>query len=114
MRFTRGIEYVFGALELAPHQTVVIAEDPDTLKQAYPGRLIVGPYTGKLSNSSDTITLKLPAPMDAAIQRFEYSEEWYPATDGQGQSLGIVDLGADASTWNVAESWQAIAPSPGL
>lgn len=114
VRFTRGIEYVFDALELAPQQTVVIAEDSDTLKQAYPGRLILGPFTGKLSNSSDTITLKLPAPLDAAIQRFKYSEAWYPTTDGQGQSLGIVDLGADPATWNVAESWQAIAPSPGL
>ena len=114
VRFTRGINHVFESMTLAPQQTVVIAEDPATLRQAYPDRLIVGPYVGKLSNSSDTITLKLPAPLDAAIQRFKYSDEWYPATDGAGQSLGIVDLGADPSTWNDAENWRAAPPSPGL
>lgn len=114
VRFTRGVDYVFGTLELASREAVVIAEDPNTLKQAYPDRFIVGPYIGKLSNSSEGITIKLPAPLDAAIQRFEYSDQWYPTTDGQGQSLGIADLGADPATWNVAESWQAAAPSPGL
>ncbi|MCP4454838.1 MAG: hypothetical protein GY809_25550, partial [Planctomycetes bacterium] len=73
-----------------------------------------GPYKGKLNNSSDTITLKLPSPFDAAIQRFEYSDQWYPTTDGEGQALGIVDLGADPATWNAAENWQADPPSPGL
>jgi len=114
VRFTRGVEYVFDALELAPQQRVVVAESPDVLKQAYPDRLIVGPFKGKLSNSRETITLKLPSPMDGAIQRFQYSDKWYPTTDGGGHSLGVVDLGADPATWNAAENWQATQPSPGL
>jgi len=114
VRFTRGVEYVFETLELAPQQTVVIADNPDVLKQAYPDRLIVGPFKGKLSNRKETITLKLPTPLDAAIQRFEYNEDWYPTTDGAGQSLSVVDLGANPATWNMAENWQALPPSPGI
>ncbi len=77
------------------------------------GPKVVGQYNGNLSDTGEKISLALPAPLDAAILRFDYSNAWYPATDGGGKSLTIQDPTAPPVTWKDPESWRAADPTPG-
>jgi hypothetical protein len=63
----------------------------------------------KLSADGEMIGL-----FDAAVMRFDYSDAWYPTTDGGGHSLHITDPTAHASTWDDAESWFAAMPRPAI
>ena len=72
----------------------------------------VGQYTGNLNNGGENIILRLPAPLQAAILRFEYNDTWYPTTDGGGHSLTIVDPTAHPAAWGDRENWQPATPTP--
>jgi len=74
---------------------------------------VAGEYSGSLSNGGENIIPKLPWPLEAAILRFEYSDRWYPTTDGGGNSLMIYDPAAHPATWTQPESWQPATPTPG-
>ena len=79
-----------------------------------PAGIVYGPYDGKFDNGGEKIVLQLPEPFEAAILRFEYSDLWYPQTDGDGKSLTIINETAYPATWDDAESWEARNGSPGL
>jgi len=114
VRFTEGIDFTFSQMSLEPGQYVVIAGDLASFRSKYGTNTIVaGEYSGNLNNGGENIVLKLPQPLEAAILRFEYSNKWYPTTDGGGNSLMIVDAAAHPATLSQPESWQPAAPSPG-
>ena len=52
-----------------------------------------------LNDGGDELVLQLPAPYDAAILRFDYNDAWYPATDGGGYALTIVDPAIDPADY---------------
>jgi hypothetical protein len=114
VRFTKGIEFTFGQMQLAPGEFVVVAGDLASFRLRYgSGVRVAGQYSGSLSNNGEDIVLTLVLPLEAAITRFGYSDRWYPTTDGGGESLAIVDPMADATAWSLAESWQPADPTPG-
>jgi hypothetical protein len=114
VRFVDGIEYQFPSMTLTPGEYVVIAADEAKFETQYPGVDAVGQYVGKLNNGGERIVLTLAnPPLEAAILRFDYNNTWYPATDGLGSALGIIDPTVDPALWDDAKSWQAITPSPG-
>jgi hypothetical protein len=114
VRFTKGIEFTFGQMQLAPGEFVVVAGDLASFRLRYGSSVrVTGQYSGNLSNNGEDIVLELPMPLEAAIMRFGYSDRWYPTTDGGGESLAIVDPMADAAAWSLAESWQPADPTPG-
>ncbi len=113
VRFDKGIDFVFPALTLQPGQYVVVAANQSAFRSTYGTTpKLAGQYQGNLSDSGEKIVLLLPS-LDVAILRFEYSNTWYPATDGGGKSLTIEDPAAAPVTWNDAESWRAADPTPG-
>ncbi|MHC5091871.1 MAG: lamin tail domain-containing protein, partial [Planctomycetota bacterium] len=114
VRFVDGIDYQFPAMTLAPGEYVVIAADETKFEAQYSGVDAVGQYIGRLNNGGERIVLTLAnPPLEAAVMRFDYNNTWYPATDGAGSALEIIDPTADPALWDDAESWQAITPSPG-
>ncbi|MCK4291733.1 MAG: hypothetical protein KAY65_00945, partial [Planctomycetes bacterium] len=114
VRFTDGIEFVFGDMQLDPGHHVVVIRNLAAFRSAYGySANVAGVYINDLSDSGEDIVLQLAWPLEAAIMRFSYSDRWYPSTDGGGQSLEIIDPTAHPATWNDAESWRAAAPSPG-
>jgi hypothetical protein len=114
VRFTQGIEFTFPQMQLAPGEFVVVVGDVAAFRSTYGSTAkIAGSYSGNLSNGGEDVVLQLPWPLEAAITRFAYSDAWYPATDGGGQSLAIVDPMADVVTWSLADSWQPADPTPG-
>jgi hypothetical protein len=114
VRFDKGIDFVFPALTLQPGECVVVVANQSLFRSQYGATpKVAGQYQGNLSDSGEKIALLLPAPLDVAILRFEYSNTWYPATDGGGKSLTIQDPAAAPVTWNDAESWRVSDPTPG-
>ena len=114
VRFDKGIDFTFPALTLPPKEYVVVVADPAAFRSVYgTSPKVAGQYTGSLSNDGEKVVLLLPSPLEAAILRFDYSNAWYPATDGGGKSLTIQDPAAPPATWKDVENWRASDPTPG-
>ena len=114
VRLSDGIDFTFGQMTLEPDQYVVVVKNLTAFQSTYgTGINIAGEYSGNLSNAGEKIVLSLPLPMDAAILRFNYSDTWYPATDGDGSSLTINDPLIHPALLSHAGSWHASTPSPG-
>ncbi|UCG55979.1 MAG: lamin tail domain-containing protein [Phycisphaerales bacterium] len=114
VRLTDGVDFVFREMMLEPGDYVVVVSNPAAFRSTYGhGSKVAGVYSGNLNNGGEGIVLTLPWPLEAAILRFDYSDMWYPTTDGAGKSLVIRDPGAPPDTWSNPESWQADAPTPG-
>jgi VCBS repeat-containing protein len=112
--FSKGISYVFPAMTLAPGAHVVIAGDAAKFTAQFPSIPVLGAWSvlSKLSNSDDRVRLDIPNG-GVAILDFHYYDDWYPATDGQGSALQIVDGTAAPAQWDKQVGWQATAPNPG-
>jgi len=106
VRFTKGIDFLFPDVELAPNDYVLVVKDADAFAFTYDTTyaVVVGSYTGRLSNGGERIEL-----IDAAgqvIQSFKYNDTWYDLTDGLGFSLTLIDPadphaidGSDKTLW---------------
>ncbi len=114
VRLDGGITYTFPGIILEAGRHVVVVGDFAVFQSTYGENIfIAGEYSGNLSNGREKIVLRLPRPLEAAILRFEYSDEWYPDTDGSGKSLTIIDPTAHPAAWYWSENWYAATPSPG-
>ncbi len=114
VRITDGIDFTFGPAELEPGESIVAVSNLFAFRSVYGSNInTAGEYSGNLSNGGEQIVLRLPAPLDAAILRFEYNDAWYPTTDGGGQSMVIRDAYAHPAAWDRPESWRAANPGPG-
>jgi len=114
VRFLDGIEFEFPSKLLGAGQYVVVVSNLTTFRNFYGYTAdVAGQYTGGLSGGGEGIVLALPWPLDAAIMRFEYSDTWYPTTDGSGDSLTINDATVHPFLWNEPDNWHAAPPSPG-
>ncbi len=107
---------------------LVVSFNPDTdpgalaaFRQTYQlnaGVAIVGPYRGKLANSTDEIELRKPDAPDTngvayiLVESVRYSDTapWPALADGTGLSLQRL---ADAEFGNDPANWTAATPTPG-
>jgi hypothetical protein len=107
VRFTAGIDFTFGDIELAPNEYVLVVGNQAGFMQHYPGfaGTIAGEYEGNLSNTDDKICLR--DAVDTIIHEFTYKDGWYDITDGEGFSLTIRDPhNADPALWGIKEGWR--------
>jgi hypothetical protein len=117
-RIAGAVEFEFPeGFALASKGVTLLVENPDAFTARYPGasRYIAGQYSGRLGNAGERI--RLEGPLGEPILDFEYSDLWYPATDGEGRSLVIVDPLASRDSWDLAQSWSSSADlygSPGF
>lgn len=114
-RLAGGIDFTFdssflsgGASALRPGERVIVVSDMIAFPERYDtaGIVIAGEYVGRLNNAGDVV--RLDGPLLEPIHDFEYGEDWYPATDGRGPSLSIVDPFRSLDNWSDSGSW---APS---
>lgn len=95
-----GIEYLFPAgTTLAAGARIVVARDPAAFASLY-GFTPAGPYTGRLSNDGETLTLLSPLGGRITSLVYKDSAPWPTAPDGYGHSLvysgqGDSDKGAN-------------------
>jgi hypothetical protein len=100
-----GIDFVFPSYNLAPGQHVVVVNDQAAFVSRYGAGLpVAGEFSGNLANTGDHIVLL--GPLGEPILDFNYSNEWYPITDGAGFALAIVDDNAPASAWGTKPQWR--------
>lgn len=106
-RFTAGIAFTFAATGiaiLAPGERVLVVRNLAAFTSRYGNRPnIAGVYSGSLDNNDDHVVLE--GPMGEPLHDFTYKNGWYPATDGGGFSLVILDDTASPALWNLKESW---------
>ncbi len=117
VRLDVGITFTFPEMTLAAGEYVVVVNNIVAFEAQYgSGINVAGEYAGNLSNGGENVVLRLPDPLQAAILRMEYSDAWYPSTDGEGYALVIRDVTADRTAWNQASGWAAganVNGSPG-
>ena len=117
VQFTNGIDFIFPDVVLSPNDYVVVVKDMDAFASAYDTTniVVVGTYTGSLSNSGERI--ELSDPDGQVMQSLQYKDKWYDLTDGLGFSLTVIDPadplaidGSDKDLWR-----PSVAPggSPG-
>jgi hypothetical protein len=117
LRLGAGVDFVFpsegpGTI-LAPGDHVVVVKDLAAFRWRYddPGILIAGEFDGQLDNGGELI-LVLDA-LGEPIADFVYSDRWYPATDGGGASMVIVDALLPVEDWQDPASWRPSAAGGG-
>ena len=119
LRFTKGIEFVFPNLDLAPGEYLVLAKNPTALRAQHPTlpaeAVVLGPYGGRLSNGGERLCWEDHT--GAIIQEFSYEDSWYPLTDGRGFSLTATEPSSDhRREWSLRQAWRAgttLGGSPG-
>ncbi len=113
VRFTEGVDFAFGDIELAGGQYVVVVKDWAAFDAQYPGSgaIVAGEYSGSLENRGERIKLEDAAGL--TILDFEYKDGWRDIADGGGFSLAIIDPTAETNTWAWKDSWRASALEDG-
>lgn len=105
--FTEGISFQFPSYILNAGASVVVVSDRAAFEKQY-GKAVstMGPFSGRLNNGGERI--RLEAPGGAVIADFVYEDAWYPATDGDGHSLVVVDSAPSQTTSaDDATAWSA-------
>ena len=99
-----GVQFTFPNVTLVAGQSAVVVANIAAFQSRYGlGPLILGAYTGSLNNAGDHVVLS--GGLLESILDFFYADNWYPATDGGGFSLVVVNENAAASAWNLATNW---------
>ncbi len=101
----QGIQFNFPAgTIIEPHEYLVISADPEYIRATYnlPGDIVVGPYSGQLSNKGETLQIVRP---DGSIEdevAYDDGITWSAQPDGNGPSLELLNPRFDNS---LAQAW---------
>ncbi len=114
----QGVSFAFslGAIQqLGPGQRLVVVNNLAAFQARYGNsQPVAGQWTGGLGNGGEQLTLSA---FGSLVQQFNYSDLWYPTTDGQGATLetaNVRDPNLDA--WARSTGWQPskqLGGSPG-
>ena len=100
-----GIDFNFApGTILQPGAFLVVSNNPTALASRFPGLTAIGPFSGSLSNSSDSIRLEDAVGNTADEVAYHSAGRWDSRADGSGASLELRDPDADN---NFPESWAA-------
>ncbi|HWB03374.1 MAG TPA: Ig-like domain-containing protein [Verrucomicrobiales bacterium] len=115
VKFVNGITFQFApGTTLAPGAFTVITSATQAAYTAlYPNGRYGGTYSGKLDNGGERVRMEIDG-YQLGILDFDYSDSWYPVTDGSGAALEIVNPLAVRTSWGEKVSWRATAPNPGF
>ena len=112
VHFTSGIEYEFPrGTKLGAGQFAVLVSNPTAFAAKYPGVPIAGSYTGRLSNSGETLTLVHAVGTPIFNVNFSDSPPWPQSADGSGFSLVPINPSLNADPADPA-NWRA-SSAPG-
>jgi hypothetical protein len=105
-RLRGGIEFDFPNVVLTPGQQAVVVSHLAAFQARYGGTpLVLGTYANRLANDGDHIVLE--GNLHEPIHDFNYSDEWYPITDGGGFSLQIINENdPNLANWGLKTSWR--------
>ncbi len=110
--FTQGISLCFPpGTSLASHSYAVVSPNNNYTLDRYGVNALLPAYTGSLSNSGETVTLKDNTATTVTSVTYSDHAPWPTSPDGTGPSLELKDLTSDLS---LSTSWGASlgAPTP--
>ncbi len=109
--FAQGIEWVFEeGTQLADDDYIVVALKPDSIIAHYGISNVVGPFSGALGNSGETVELVDAALASMDMVTYDDGGDWPSEPDGSGPSLELMDPDFDNS---LPESWAASVVNDG-
>ena len=116
VHFTNGVNFTFPVgTFIAPGQFMVLVSNPTLFTNRYPGVRVDGVYSGKLSNSGDTLALVHVTGTRLFHVQYGTRPPWPAAADGTGFSLVPVNPNLNPAP-DDATNWRAstmIGGSPG-
>ncbi|MBN1418902.1 MAG: lamin tail domain-containing protein, partial [Planctomycetes bacterium] len=105
--FTKGIDYVLpDGTSLAPGAYLVVAKDPEHIRQKYGITNVTGPFVGFLANDGERIRLCDLNGNPADEVRYFDGYPWPKYADGGGSSLELIDPRQDnalISAWGASD-----------
>jgi len=112
VHFTDGVGFDFSEITffgLEPGESFLIVENLEAFQVRYPEvprEMIVGTYSGKLSNDGERIALQ--AADGSVIRDFIYNDQlpWPIASDGDGYSLELITPGANPDH-TIGQNWRS-------
>src|SRR4051794_11049880 len=109
--FTSGIAYTFpNGTSLAPGGYVVVAQDLADFQAKF-GSTPFGPFTGKLSNEGDTVTIKSSGGVTLDTVSYQLGFPWPTVGDSPGYSIELINPTFDN---NLGGNWRAVAAAPAM
>ncbi len=109
-----GVQFTFPqGFRLPAGDIVVVASDPERLKSVHGITNVVGPFTGSLGNSGDTVRLTDASGAIKLDLTYGTRAPWPVAADGTGHSLALRNPSygeSDARAWGQSE---VVGGSPG-
>lgn len=112
VRLVKGVSFDFSGSAvnyLQPGQSIYVVRDTNAFALRFGEALVAGQFTGALNNGGEE--LRLDDATGEKILEFDYENDWYPVTDGQGGSLVIANENASWESWGRKTSWRAAVPS---
>ncbi|MCU0788435.1 MAG: CotH kinase family protein, partial [Verrucomicrobia bacterium] len=112
VRFLDGVDFDFtygNASTLAAGGYGVVVRNLAAFKARYAdwaSRNVLGSYAGRLSNGNERLKLGYATTNMLPLVSFDYEDDWYPATDGEGFALVLNDPRSDPATWDSKQAWR--------
>ena len=101
--FSDGVQFSFpNGSSLGPGEYLLVAEDPLTIRNRF-GVSSLGPWTGKLSNDGETITLRDAGGAQIDEVDYQLGYPWPTVGDEPGYSIELIHPGLDNS---LGGSWR--------
>ena len=111
--FGQGVAFEFTAdtvTTLEAGQFIVIARDVAAFQTRYgTGINVAGVFDGGLKDGGENLAFL--DPYDRIILDFDYGDDWYDHTDGDGFSLVVRDPLQDTALWNSKGGWRPSWPA---
>ncbi|MFM7179861.1 MAG: lamin tail domain-containing protein [Verrucomicrobiales bacterium] len=111
VKFLAGVAFDFtrgSTTSLAAGDRGVIVANLDAFKVRYPNWAslnILGVFEGSLSDGGEPLLLAYDTPDRIALADFDYEDDWYPCTDGEGYSLVLKDPLSPPASWDTKWAW---------
>ena len=112
IQFTEGVHFTFGAATLQPGEYVLVVKNTAAFNARYDptgaiGYSVAGEFDDdtNLGNAGDDLILK--DPLGFTVHDFQYSDGWFPHTDGEGFSLIVRNATQDVDLWDAKDGWRA-------
>lgn len=110
VKFVQGITFTFTApTTLAAGESILVVKNLAKFRSRYGNTpVVVGIFSGNLSDAGEGVAIQLPPPFDANILTFDYSDKWYTSADAGGTAITTVAAGTTAvQLWSDKDTWTA-------
>ncbi len=108
MRFATGVRFTFPAMTLPAGAYVLVVRNQEAFEARYgTGLTIAGEFDSDTGLANGGEDLFLEEAVGAVIQGFDYEDDWFDLTDGDGFSLTVRNPAADLTAWDTREGWRA-------